>query len=236
MKVTLKRPREQFNQDFSDELQQALLRLPYLCCRDSTTEVSEGGYESELIPNIYGNIRKVRMDSLLFRLKYRYPGISTLLPYNVGRRNCRHAVAISGNTILTTSYINNPDSLPREALFREFYAGNPDVYQKAYEYQTTFSLATEENIFKVLDYLEFPDQRNYAVLIHGKAQFSKMPGFIKIIFPNINLTQKLDDSIDLRIKFPNIVNDMLSEAKEIKDNIKDNINIKLNKNTKGNTL
>ncbi|HEX9896144.1 MAG TPA: hypothetical protein VGA85_00585 [Dehalococcoidales bacterium] len=226
----MKEPRKQFNQDFSNELQAELLRLPYLCYKDSKNEVDTGGYENELIPELFRSVRRTKMDNLLFRLQFRFPNITTRLQYNISH-NCHHAVVISGNTILTSSYVQNPDDLPRDALFREFYAGNDEAIQC----QITFDYKPEENILKVLDYLPLPDERNYAVLIHGVVEKGKNynPGFVKIIFPNPSLTRIIDEGIDLRIKYASIVNDLLAETKDIKDNITDNISIKLNKEQKG---
>lgn len=225
----MKEPRKQFNQDFSEELQEELLRLPYLCYRDSKIEVDAGGYESALIPEIYRSVRKIKMDNLLYRLSFRFQNVKTLLRYNISH-NCHHAVVISGNTILTASFVQNSDNLPRDALFREFYAGNDDVVQC----QITFGFKPEENILKVLEYLQLPDERNYAVLIHGSAEKDKYynPGFVKIIFPNINLSASIDDNIDLRLKYPLVVVEMLAETQDIKDNVTDNISIKLNKEQK----
>jgi hypothetical protein len=225
----MKEPRKQFNQDFNDEVQQELLRLSYLGYKDSKSEIDAGGYDNVLMPEIFRPTRRTKMDDLLYRLSPRFPNVSTRLQYNFSHC-CHHAVVISGNTILTASFVQYPNSLPRESLFREFYAGNDEVVES----QLKFSFKPEENILRVLDYLTLPNERNYAVLIHGRAENGKYyePGFIKIIFPSYDLSTLIDDSIDLRLKYPLVVTEMLSETKEIKDNISDNIAIKVNKEQK----
>jgi len=233
MRTILNEPRKQFNKDCSEELQEELLRLTYTCYDESLTEVSESGYENEQISDIYPLVRKVRMDALLYRLCFRgFPGVTARLQYNIGH-NCHHTVLISGNTILTTSFVENEENLPRIAMFRGFYAGDPNVFEIVDQYQAAFGISDDENILRVLDYLPLPGERNYAILLHGQVVkgLDRSPAFVKIIFPNSDLSGKLDDSIDLRLKYPNVVNDMLCDGKEIKDNIKDNIKIKLNKST-----
>jgi hypothetical protein len=224
----MKQPRKQFNQDFSEELQQELLRLPYRCYESSQTEVDEGGYEDTIIPEISRPIRRHRMDTLLYQLKYRFSNVITRFQLNIAH-NCHHAVVISGNTILTASFIHESDDFPPDSLFREFYAGNNEILQ----YQTKFDFKPEDNIFKILEYLAVPDERNYAVLVHGLALNSFKPGFVKVIFPDSRLTSLLDDSIDLRVKYPLVVQEMLVGTNEIKDNVTENISVKLNKEKKG---
>ena len=224
----MKQPRKQFNQDFSEELQAELLRLPYRCYESARTEVDEGGYEDTLRNEVSRPIRRNRMDTLLFQLKFRFPDIKTRLQWNIAH-NCHHAVVISGNTILTSSFIRNPEDFPLDSLFREFYAGNNEILHT----QAKFDFKPEDNILRVLDCLSLPNQRNYAILVHGLAEKSYQPGFVKIIFPDSGLTSHIDDSIDLRIKYPLIVSEMLTGACEIKDNITDNINIILNREQKG---
>lgn len=218
MKPTLRVPRAFFNYYVTPEVQEELVRIIFRGYRHSFDELLQASYKDEQIHDLYPYARRTKIDGYLGQLSSRFPEVSTRIQLNKAR-NSHHTLVILGNIICTASAVEYPTDLPREAIFRNIYAGS----------QIEFDIKEDENILKILNDLPPPDARLYALIIHGPVNTSvrNLPGFIRIAFPGRHYFTRLDDDIDLYAKYKDVTEEMSREGTEV---IEDKVEVKLIEN------
>lgn len=213
MLTTLRDPRVFFNTNVPSEVQAETVRILFRAYRDAKTELLGADYSAAQYHDLYGDIRRSRIEDYLLKLPDKFSYLIASSKLNVVR-NCYHSLVVCGNVILTASAVNNQTDLPRKAEFRNLYAG------PQYEFEID-----DANMLKVID--DIPDMENklYAIIVHGPISIKERsePGFARIVFPDKNCQRSLDH-IDLFLTYDQVIKEILSEGTEI---IPDEAEVKL---------
>jgi len=140
------------------------------------------------------------------KIEDEWSGIAALFPRDLTvevrkyDNNTGHYNEITcGRVIITQSCIVDPDEVPRAANFRTTYARNGQ-------------LELFDDIFET-----GPDDILYTILTHGVDVSSRRrsrPAFAKFQFPNEDCARYIDEGIDLFKRFPEIVNEYITNVSE----------------------
>jgi hypothetical protein len=193
--------RAQCNLEFFDDhvprkLQNALLRSVF----ENYAEASRYCWRNFTAPqakDLSGTYRRARIEE-------EWSGIATLFPRDVTvevrqyENNTGYYNEITcGRVVITQSCIVDPNEVPRTALFR-----------------TTLARSGQLELFNAIEDTD-ADDLLYTILTHGVDVTSRRrsrPGFAKFQFPNRDCSKYVDDGIDLFKRFPDTVNEYITDV------------------------
>jgi hypothetical protein len=188
--------REFFDDHVSRRLQGALLRSIF----ENYAEASRYCWRHFATPqakDLSGTYRRAKIEE-------EWSGIATLFPRYVSvevrpyENNTGYYNEITcGAVIMTQSCIVDPDEVPRTARFR-----------------TTLARSAQLGLFDAIEDID-PDDQLYAILTHGVDVTSRRrsrPAFVKFQFPNRDCSRYVDDGIDMFKRFPDIVNEYITNV------------------------
>lgn len=156
--------------------------------------------------DVLPHFRRACIESMLCEIVKHYPDIRITTRANA-RRNCSHRLLCCGRVMLTQSLVDRDGALPREAVYREGYARDPQLYLFGEQE------APEE------------DAPLYGIITHMplSGKDDGLPGFVDIVFPDEEYRLILG-RISLLDRFPGVVDAIAATAQEI---IPDNLEAKL---------
>jgi len=201
-------PREIFNDNVPDEIQEDLVRTLYRAYPDAREDLVERDYPWDYIRDCFGQLLRAKVDIYLRQLKQRFPKQIKASTNLNSARNSHHALLISNKVRMTASAVQHETETPREAIFRAGLAVSAQGQFEFDEATETFVVANHEP--------ESPQL--YGILLHGPAEDNRyMPGFIKVAFLDRGMNRICTD-IDLMKKYSDVVNEMLaSDTEKISD-------------------
>jgi len=212
------KPREFFNDNVPDEIQEEIVRTFYRAYPDTKNDLIERDYPLDYRKDLYGQLLRAKVDMYLRQLSKRFPNKIKANTNLNQANNSHHALIISGKVKMTASAVQHETDVPREAIFRADLAAST---QGEFEYiETTNSLVIPD------DKPEFKFLQLYSIILHGAAKDNRyLPGFIKVAFLDRNWNRLCDD-IDLSKKYQHLVDEMLTADTE---KIPERITVTLNK-------
>jgi len=146
--------------------------------------------------DVLAHYRRACIESLLCELAKQHPEFRITTRVNA-RRNCSHRLVCCGRVILTQSLVEHEGLLPREAVYREGYARDPQLY-----------LFVEKD-------LPQEDVSLYGIITHmplsGKE--NGVPAFVDIVFPDEEYKVILG-RIPLLDRFPRVMGAIAATAQE----------------------
>ena len=148
--------------------------------------------------DLSGNYRRAKIEEEWAGIQARFPrDISVEVkpyPNNTGYYN----EITCGRVLITQSCIAEPSEVPRSAEFRKTLATNGQL--------DLYSTNIEE---------AGPDDLLYAILTHGvdvNSRRRSRPAFARFQFPNSDCTKYVDEGIDLFRRFPEIINEYITNV------------------------
>jgi len=160
-------------------------------------------FDAATFHDILPHYRRAKIEEALREVALRAEDHTVKAPRNKAR-NCSHNLLfVNERVALTQSKVDRREQLPREAIFRETYASNP---QMLLDFMTDgerdcCSDGSEEN--KVL----------YGILVHSPSEAPALPCFVDIVFPDQDC-EYIIDRIRLMEKFPDVV-EQFAPAEEV---------------------
>ncbi len=211
-------PRETFNENVPDEIQEEIVRTLYRAYPDAKADLVERDYPWDYIGDCFGQLLRAKVDIYLRQLKQRFPKQIKASTNLNSVRNSHHALLISNRVRMTASAVQHEAETPREAIFRAGLAASAQGQFEFDEATKTFVVANPGP--------ESPQL--YGILLHGPTENDRyMPGFIKVAFLDRRMNRICAD-IDLMKKYSDVVNEMLASDTE---KIPDKLTIVPNKET-----
>ena len=150
--------------------------------------------------------RRACIESMLCELSNKYSGMRNNRKQNL-KRNCSHRLIFYRRIMLTQSLVERERMLPREAIYRESYARDPQLHLFGKEEPT------------------IEDAPLYGIITHApvSGRENDVPSFVDIVFPDKRY-KMIVDRIPLLIRFPRVLEE---DEMTVQENIPDSLEAKL---------
>lgn len=153
------------------------------------------------------HFRRACIESMLCELTKRHPEIQTMRRLNA-KRNCSHRLVSCGGVMLTQSLVEHKKALPREAIYREGYARDPQYYlfgeddppieeAPLYGIITHMPVSGRENGLAAFVDIVFPDQA-YKVIVGRIPLLDRFPGIVDVVSSTVQ--EKIPDSLKAKLR------------------------------------
>jgi hypothetical protein len=192
-----------FNENVRDVVQAEIIRIVFRGYRDADKELNEADYDVPEYAYLRPYIRLARINYYLRSFNKRFTDCEAIVETNE-THNFPYTLLRVGNVIMTVSRVEGQDVLPRNAKYRNIYAGQ----------QSRFDI--EQDSLTIVDTIVPADAVLYGIILHSPIKGEHRPGFVDIGFPNENCTDFVG-KIRLFKKFPDVVDEMVPEHEHIPD-------------------
>lgn len=211
MEPAIRDPQAFFDSQVSQQVQERLLRLILAAYLQARRDIRDD-YQPQVAHDVFPHILRARVDSFLYSIGSRFGFSDVEARYEPNKQsNSFHTVMKVGKVVLTSSAVEGPGVVPRNAEFRNEIA----------DAQSRFIVDSGCNAF-VIDDMPTPDDAVlYGLIIHGpeaygvKTPLRYIPGFVRVAFPNRSCSAYLD-CLDLKARFPQLFAE-LDKVEEVQD-------------------
>ena len=142
--------RQLLDQNISLAVQRAIVGIVLEEYRHTHAEVSKK-YGDEEAFDVQPHIRRANIESALLELEDRFKGTVLIRP-GITERGHHYRFVVCGDFVLTQSYVESNRRVPRDAMFRNGFAGDPNqmLLDPEAEAERTRTLAAQELTYVII--------------------------------------------------------------------------------------